>query len=241
VDLAWLAGFEPAAVLVEILNEDGNMARRPELEQFAKDHELKIGTIADLIHYRLETEKSIEHISVHDVLTDFGPFRLHTYLDTIEQRLHLALVLGAVDPDEPFLVRVHVQNPLNDVMSIQRADFGLPLRTALSEIVAAGSGLALVLGGHRNDDEVLRQIQEKPEPSIVPGGDDRRSRELRTYGIGAQIIADLGVRKMRVLSAPWKLTGLAGFGLEVVEYLEAHADSAADSGTEADLEDEQVA
>jgi len=220
VDLAMLAGLEPAAVLVEILNEDGSMARRPELEEFAREHGLKIGTIADLIHYRMETEKSVEHVSTHDVVTDFGPFTLHTYRDLIEDRLHLALMRGVPSPEDPFLVRVHVQNPLSDVLSIQRADFGMPLRTALSQIDAADSGLVLVLGGDRDDDEILRQIQEKPEPAMKSNGDNRRSRELRTYGIGAQIIADLGIRKMRVLSAPWKLTGLAGFGLEVEEYID---------------------
>ena len=220
VDLAMLAGLEPAAVLVEILNEDGSMARRPELEEFALEHGLKIGTIADLIHYRMETEKSVEHVSTHDVVTDFGPFTLHTYRDLIEDRLHLALMRGAPSPGDPFLVRVHVQNPLSDVLSIQRADFGMPLRTALTQIDAAGSGLVLVLGGDKDDDEILRQIQEKPEPAMKSNGDNRRSRELRTYGIGAQIIADLGIRKMRVMSAPWKLTGLAGFGLEVEEYID---------------------
>jgi len=224
VDMAMLAGLEPAAVLVEILNEDGSMARRPELERFALEHGLKIGTIADLIHYRMETEKTIEHVSVHDVQTDFGPFRLHAYRDTIEGRLHLALLRGEVNPAEPFLVRVHVQNPLSDVLSIQRADFGMPVRTALSKIDAEGSGLVLVLGGNKDDGTILRQIQQQPEPAIEANGDNRRSRELRTYGIGAQIIADLGVRKMRVLSAPWKLTGLAGFNLEVVEYIDAHND-----------------
>ena len=220
VDLAMLAGLEPAAVLVEILNEDGSMARRPELEEFAREHGLKIGTIADLIHYRMETEKSVEHVSTHDVVTDFGPFTLHTYRDLIEDRLHLALMRGLPSPEEPFLVRVHVQNPLSDVLSIQRADFGMPLRTALTQIDAAGSGLVLVLGGDKDDDEILRQIQEIPEPAMKSNGDNKRSRELRTYGIGAQIIADLGIRKMRVLSAPWKLTGLAGFGLEVDEYID---------------------
>jgi 3,4-dihydroxy 2-butanone 4-phosphate synthase/GTP cyclohydrolase II len=121
---------------------------------------------------------------------------------------------------------VHVQNPLSDVLAIHRADFGMPLRTAMSEIDANGSGLALVLGRSKDDDEVLRHIQQIPAPEIEAGGDNRRSRELRTYGIGAQIIADLGIRKMRVLSAPWKLTGLAGFGLEVVEYIDALADKA---------------
>jgi 3,4-dihydroxy 2-butanone 4-phosphate synthase/GTP cyclohydrolase II len=220
VDLAMLAGLEPAAVLVEILNEDGSMARRPQLEVFAREHGLKIGTIADLIHYRMQTERSIEQVSQHPVETDFGPFVLHTYRDTIEGRLHLALMRGQPDPLEPFLVRVHVQNPLSDVLSIQRSDFGLPVRTALAEIDRQGSGIVLVLGGHGSDEELLRQIQQKPEPSVVASGDDRRSRELRSYGIGAQIIVDLGVSKMRVLSAPWKLTGLAGFGLEVSEYVD---------------------
>jgi 3,4-dihydroxy 2-butanone 4-phosphate synthase/GTP cyclohydrolase II len=223
VDLAMLAGLEPAAVLVEILNEDGSMARRPELETFAQEHGLKIGTIADLIRYRMETEKSVEHISTHEVETDFGTFALHTYRDLIEDRLHLALMRGVPNPDEPFLVRVHVQNPLNDVLSIRRSDFGMPLRTAMEHIDDTGAGLALVLGGNKDDDEILRQIQQKPAPPIAPSGDNRRSRELRTYGIGAQIIADLGVRRMRVLSAPWKLTGLAGFGLEVEEYIETLA------------------
>jgi 3,4-dihydroxy 2-butanone 4-phosphate synthase/GTP cyclohydrolase II len=159
------------------------------------------------------------------VQTDFGPFRLHTYRDVIEGRLHLALVRGEIDPEEPFLVRVHVQNPLNDVLGIRRSDFGLPLRTALAEIDANGSGMVLVLGGQKEDDELLRLIQEKPEPVMQSSGDNRASRELRTYGIGAQIIADLGIRKMKVLSAPWKLTGLAGFGLEVVEYVDPLAEN----------------
>jgi 3,4-dihydroxy 2-butanone 4-phosphate synthase/GTP cyclohydrolase II len=227
VDLALLAGLEPAAVLVEILNEDGSMARRPELERFAQEHDLKIGTITDLIHYRMENERTIEHLSTHEVETDFGLFRLYAYRDSIEDNLHLALVRGEINPDEPCLVRVHVQNPLSDVLSIHRGDFGMPLRTAMAQ-VDEEAGLVLVLGGHRDDAEVLRQIQQRPAPAIEASGDNRRSRELRTYGIGAQIIAELGVRKMRVLSAPWKLTGLAGFGLEVVEYIDAMRERNAD-------------
>lgn len=220
VDLALLAGMEPAAVLVEILNEDGSMARRPQLERFAKEHDLAIGTIAGLIRYRLENEQTVTHLSSHDVTTDFGAFRLHCYRDSIENRLHFALVQGDPNPETPFLVRVHVQNPLSDVLSIQRDDFGLPLRRALAEIGAQGAGMVLVLGGHPDDNALQRLLQQEPEPAIAHGGDDHRSRELRTYGIGAQIIADLGVRKMRVLSAPRKLSGLSGFGLEVIEYVE---------------------
>jgi 3,4-dihydroxy 2-butanone 4-phosphate synthase/GTP cyclohydrolase II len=172
VDLVALAGLDPSAVLVEILNEDGTMARRPQLEIFAREHGLKLGTIADLIRYRLENERTVELISRHAVETDFGPFMLHSYRDTIEGRLHWALLKGEAGKE------------------------------------------------HADDDSLLRRIQQEPEPAITPSGDNQRSRELRTYGIGAQIIADLGVRKMRVLSAPTRLTGLSGFGLEVVDYVE---------------------
>lgn len=219
-DLAMLSGLEPAAVLVEILNEDGTMARRPQLEAFAQKHDLKIGTIAELIRYRLETERSVECISSSEVETDFGSFRLLTYRDSINDELHLALLMGEVDPDEPMLVRVHVQNPLSDVLSIKRDDFGLPLRLAMAEIARHGKGLVLVLGGHEDNDSLLRRIQKEPEPSVSRDGDNRQSSELRTYGIGAQIIVDIGIKKMRVLSAPKRMTGLAGFGLEVVEYVE---------------------
>ena len=225
VDLAMLAGVEPAAVLVEILNEDGSMARRPELEAFAKEHGLKIGTIAELIRYRLENERKVDCISSHEVSTAHGPFTLYTYRDHIENRVHLALLRGDVDPQEPMLVRVHVQNPLSDVLGIQRADFGLPLNVALKEVNHAGAGLVLVLGAQQDDEGLLRRIQEQPEPAVSRNGDNRASQELRTYGIGAQIISDLGIRKMRVLSAPLKLTGLSGFGLEVVEYVEPRAGS----------------
>ena len=220
-DLAMLAGLEPAAVLVEILNEDGTMARRPQLELYAQKHDLKIGTIADLIRYRLETEKSVECLSTHEVETDFGPFRLMTYRDSINHKLHLALLKGEIDPARPMLVRVHVQNPLSDVLGIKRDDFGLPLRLAMAEIERQGEGMVLVLGGHEDDDNLLRRIQKQPEPSVSSKGDSRESSELRTYGIGAQIIVDMGIRKMRVLSAPKHMTGLAGFGLEVVEYVES--------------------
>jgi 3,4-dihydroxy 2-butanone 4-phosphate synthase/GTP cyclohydrolase II len=220
VDLAMLAGVEPAAVLVEILNEDGSMARRPELEQFAREHGLKIGTIADLIRYRLENEHQVECVSTHDVETQWGPFRLFTYRDHIEHRLHLALLRGQIDADEPMLVRVHVPNRLCDMLGIQRKDFGLPLRVAMAEIERVGSGLLLVLADPENDESLLRRIQAEPEPAVSRNGDNRRSQELRTYGIGAQVIHDLGIRKMRVLSAPLKLTGLSGFGLEVIEYVE---------------------
>ena len=230
VDLAMLSGLEPAAVLVEILNEDGSMARRPQLEAYAEKHGLKIGTIADLIRYRLENEHSVECLSTHEVDTEFGPFRLLTYKDSINHDLHLALLKGEVNPEKPMLVRVHVQNPLSDVLGIKRNDFGLPLRLAMAEIARQGEGMVLVLGGHEDDEALLRRIQEQPEPSVSSSGDSRQSSELRTYGIGAQIIVDMGIRKMRVLSAPKRMTGLAGFGLEVVEYVDSGAGAESPGG-----------
>ena len=228
VDLALLSGLEPAAVLVEILNQDGTMARRPELEVYAEKHGLKIGTIADLIRYRLETEHSVERLSTTDVETDFGPFRLMTYRDSINNQIHLAMLKGEIDPSEPMLVRVQVKNPLSDILGIKRDDFGLPLRLAMSEIAREGQGMVLVLGGHEDDEDLLRRIQEQPEAMVLSGGDSRESSELRTYGIGAQIIVDMGIRKMRVLSSPKRMTGLAGFGLEVVEYVESELASVND-------------
>ena len=169
----------------------------------------------------METENTIECLSAHDINTDFGPFRLMTYRDRIENHLHLALLKGEVEADEPTLVRVHVQNPLSDVLGIKRDDFGLPLRVAMAEVERVGKGLVLVLGGEKDDEKLLRRIQAEPEPAVSASGDSRQSSELRTYGIGAQIIYDMGIRKMRVLSAPKRMTGLAGFGLEVIEYVES--------------------
>ena len=221
VDLAMLAGLEPAAVLVEILNEDGSMARRPELEVFAAEHDLKIGTIADLIHYRLQNEQSVEAVHEQTVATEFGDFQLHVYRDRIEGRLHHALVKGDLGGPEASLVRVHVQNPLSDVLGLQRSDFGMPLRLALQTVAQEGEGLVLVLGGIQDDAAQLARL--KQEHHIDAEGDNRAAQELRTYGIGAQIIRDLGVRKMRVLSAPKRMTGLSGFGLEVTDYVEPAA------------------
>jgi len=229
VDLAMLAGLEPAAVLVEILNEDGSMARQPELHKFAREHGLKIGTIADLIRYRMENENTIQRLSAHPVETDFGEFNLIAYRDLFEKRLHIAMLLGDVNPEDPFLVRVHVRNQLGDVLGIHSTKFGLPLRTAMQAIADNGSGLLLLLGGEERDDDILHKLEEREPPNVAESGDNRTAQELRTYGVGAQIIADLGVRRMRVLSAPKRFHGLSGFGLEVVEYVDAPLSAEADS------------
>jgi 3,4-dihydroxy 2-butanone 4-phosphate synthase/GTP cyclohydrolase II len=221
-DLTRLAGLEPAAAIVEILNDDGTMARRPDLEDFARRHQLKIGTIADLIHYRMQNEKTVERVAECDMGTGWGRFRLVAYRDRIDKQLHLALVKGKIDPEQAILVRVHVQNVLCDLLSAQLPECGWPLRDALNRIAREQSGVVIVLGKPEDSEELLRRIRQYPFQGVegrVPRSKPNSATELRTYGLGAQILLDLGVRRMRVLSAPKKLSGLSGFRLEVVEYV----------------------
>jgi len=219
-DLARLAGMEPAAVIVEILNEDGSMARRPDLEKFAAEHGIKIGTIADLIEYRMLNEKTIEHVAASRMPTEFGEFRLHAYRNLIDDQVHLALVKGDMDPETPTLVRVHVENTLCDIFGSRRNDCGWPLRDVLQRIADEGQGVAIILRLADESDVLINRIRQYAEEDR--GIDLPRhevGNDLRTIGIGAQILTELGVRQMRVLSAPKKMHGLSGFGLEVVEYV----------------------
>lgn len=220
-DLARLAGFEPAAVIVEVLNEDGTMARRADLEAFAAEHGLKIGTIADLIHYRVANEKAVVREERCDLPTELGNFRVTAYRDTIEGEVHLALVLGDISPERPTLVRVHLQNTLCDLFGAHHPACGWPLRDVMQQICEAGEGVIVVLRNRDRSDDVLSKVRELcnlEQEEQAPRLRTDRS-ELRTYGIGAQILADLGVRKMRVMSAPKAMHGISGFDLEVVEYV----------------------
>jgi 3,4-dihydroxy 2-butanone 4-phosphate synthase / GTP cyclohydrolase II len=212
-DLALLAGLEPAGVLVEILNEDGSMARRPQLEAFAREHGLKIGTIADLIHHRLQTEHTVERVDERDVDTEHGSFRLVTYRDRIARDLHFALVRGEPHPDAPVLVRVHVKNPLSDLLRLRRADLGLSLASALAEIARCDAGILVVLADRTDPEALLARLRQQPPPAAGIA-------EWRRNGAGAQILADLGARRLRLLGTPRRHVALAGFGLEVVEYVE---------------------
>ena len=214
-DLAALAGLEPAAVLIEILHEDGSMARRPELEVFARKHGLKIGSIADLIRHRLETEKTVQRVHEEDVQTEFGAFRLVAYRDVIRKGLHFALVRGTVDDGAPVLSRVHVRNTLSEVLHLQRDDLGITLTAALRRIADEDRGVLLVLSGDDTPDTLLAGLQRQPRPE--PARD--LQQEWRELGLGAQILADLGVHRLRVIGTPRKLVGLGGFDLEVVEYV----------------------
>ena len=208
-DLARLAGLEPASVIVEILNEDGSMARRDDLELFAEKHNIKWGTIEDLISYRIENEKTIERISERDFKTEYGEFRLVSFLDSIHNETHLALVKGDLGEGQVACVRVHMEDTLRDVLHESSSSFGVD--AALSHIAKSDSGVLLLLR-KQTDQSILQRVDNA---SYFGGGDD-----IKTYGVGAQILSDLGVRQMRILGSPRKLHGLKGFGLEVVEYVD---------------------
>jgi 3,4-dihydroxy 2-butanone 4-phosphate synthase/GTP cyclohydrolase II len=166
------------------------MARRPELEEYAAQHGLKIGTIADLIRHRLATEQTIERLSEQMVDTDAGRFRLIVYRDVLAKELHHALVYGQPDPAQPTLVRVHTKNFWSDVIGIARPDFGTPLRRAMSQVAAAGCGVVVVIGDRPDNDAQLARLQGE-----TPSSDG--AQPWRTTGIGAQILADLGLKRLR--------------------------------------------
>jgi len=216
-DLARLAGLEPASVIVEVLNDDGSMARRPDLEKFAQHHGLKIGTIADLIRYRLEKERSIERISEQEIQTEFGPFRMCAYEDHVNRTVHLALIRGSLDAGDAPLVRVHLKDTLRDAIGVQDDTLGWPLRAAMQRIAKEGRGVVVILRPEETPRDLMDAVTALKRPDggvLAPAG-----KVLRTYGIGAQILRDLGVSRMRVLSAPKQMHGLSGFDLEVVEYV----------------------
>jgi 3,4-dihydroxy 2-butanone 4-phosphate synthase/GTP cyclohydrolase II len=220
-DLARLAGFESAAVIVEIMNEDGTMARRDDLEIFSKKHDLKIGTIADLINYRLVTEKTTQCISERQVNTHYGEFTLKTYLDNARDEKHFALVMGDVSGGDAPLVRVHVNRSARDLLAIEpRQGFqSWSTHTALEAIAKEGRGALVLLyypesaeDMDRNIDEMLNIKTEKTPPA--------NEVVYLQVGTGSQILMDLGVSKMRLLSAPFKFSGISGFDLEVEEYID---------------------
>ena len=223
--MARLAGFEPAAVIVEILNEDGTMARRDDLFIFAKKHHLKIGTIEDLIRYRVENERTISRIQTNTVNTTHGEFTIVAYQDNSEKSIHLALIKGEISADEPTLVRVHIENELCDMLQLEEKACGWPLRDTMKHISDEGKGVIVIL---RNPgcsaEELLSILSTMDKPSDTRKANDKENEtspnELRTFGIGAQILFDLGVRKMHVMSSPKRFHGLAGFGLEIVDYVQ---------------------
>ena len=219
-DLARLAGFEPAAAIVEILNEDGSMARRDDLFKIAEQHNLKIGTIEDLIRYRVETEKTIQRCHEVELDTEFGKFNVIAYDDIANQtNNHLALVKGKIDADTPVLVRVHVEDTLCDMLSLTEEGVAWPIRDIMAKMQAAESGVIVVLSASDQSSflDRLKELDKNHEKQAEY--DDSSRTQFKTFGIGAQILSDVGVQKMRVMSAPRQYNGLAGFGLEIVEYV----------------------
>ena len=213
VDLAQMSGLMPAGVICEILNDDGTMARMPELMKFAEEHGIKIGTIADLIEYRGRTESLLEEMGDTLVHTPWGEFRQHVYVDKLSGETHLALVKGEISADRETLVRVHEPFSAMDFLQID-PNHSWPLPTALSHLSQAESGVAILL--HRTEDGSALLERTLPKNSFQVKKWDRK-----TYGIGAQILAGLGVQKMRVMGKPSSMNGLNGFGLQVTGFEEA--------------------
>ena len=217
-DLARLAGLTPAAVIVEIMNDDGTMARRPQLEAFARQHGLRMGTIRDLIRHRLRTERSVERIAQRRVQTEFGEFDLYCYEDHVHRDLHLVLARGDFGGGALPLVRVHVADTLRDALGVRSDARAWTLRDALQRIAAEPCGALVVLREPESPRALADAVQGLTQGE--PSDNQQAQTVLRTYGIGAQILKDLGLGRIRVLSAPKQLLGVSGFDLEVVEYVD---------------------
>jgi len=214
-DLASLAGLDPSAVIVEIMNDDGTMARRGDLEKFAQKHGLKIGTIADLIHYRNISERSIKLVDQTEVKSEEGEFDLFAYEDTINGNIHIALVKGKLDSKKEIMVRVQQNNTLQDVIGINQFGSRLSFSQAMNKINKEGSGVLLLLSHQETPKELLSNV------SFLKGekkANENESPDSRIVGVGAQILKDLGVKKIRLLGASAKYP-LTGFDLEITEFI----------------------
>jgi len=241
VDLCRLAQLHPAGVLCEVMNDDGTMARRPQLQAFARRHGLKIGTIAGLIRHRLRTERTVERIAEQSVRTELGEFRLYAYQDAVSLDVHLALAHGRLDGPEPPLVRVHLADTLRDLLGVQAAARTWTLRAAMQRIVESGNGVVVVLRNQESAPELADALRTltaaarsaapapaasapvagatTPPPAAESVPEAAERTVLRTFGVGAQILKDLGVRRMRVLSAPKQMHGISAFDLEIDGYI----------------------
>ena len=216
-DLARLAGCEPSSVIVEILNEDGTMARRPDLEIFAKEHDLKLGTIADLIEYRNNNETTIERLGHCTLPTEFGEFEMLTYRDTIDNQIHYALMKGTIQFDSETLVRVHLQDTFKDILHSGASQWTLP---KAMERIANEGGVLLILSKQESPEAIAMKVQQLATPDDHPQVKINPKAPSRQVGVGSQILADLGVKKMRLLSSgAQRYHSLSGFGLDVSEYI----------------------
>ena len=214
-DLAQLAGLTPASVICEILRDDGTMARLPDLVPFAKEHGLKIGTIADLIEFRSGNETLVRRVTERTIETACGPFRLVGFLERVTGAVHLALVRGEIRNDRETLVRVHEPLSVVDLLDTGPTAHTWTLQGALAHIAEVGSGIVVLLNCIESAGGLLERVAEAPRPKRTPG-----KMNLLTYGIGAQILRDLNVGKMRLMAAPRKMPSLDGFNLEISGFLQ---------------------
>ena len=219
-DLARLAGYQASAAIVEIMNEDGSMARRPDLEKFAEKHQLKIGTIVDLIHYRIANEQTVERVSSNTMETEYGEFDVHSYKDSISGSLHLAFTKGEISSDKDLLVRVHIPNTLRDVCEVHNAErTSWSFSGALKKISEEGAGVAVLLSGNDYGKGVEQNLASALASASGLSQSNRPGNDL-TIGTGSQILRDLGVGKMRLLSYPANFNAVSGFDLEVVDFVQ---------------------
>jgi 3,4-dihydroxy 2-butanone 4-phosphate synthase/GTP cyclohydrolase II len=216
-DLAEIAGLMPASVICEILKDDGTMARLPDLIEFAQEHGLKIGTIADLIHYRSQTESMVERVGERTMHTPHGAFRAIAYRDKPSGGAHLALVHGEIEGAAESLVRVHQPVSILDLLETSTTTHSWNVAAALAAIQAAPCGVMVMLNCEESAEQMFSQFAALCNPEVKPPARAARM-DLRTYGIGAQILKDLGVGKMKLLANPRKMPSMAGFDLEVVGY-----------------------
>ena len=215
-DLAGMAGCTPSAVICEIMKDDGTMARLPDLQVFAAEHGLKIGTIADLIEHRSRVESLVENKGTRPLQTAFGDFTAHAFQDTTGHGVHLALVKGQWTADEVVSVRVHEPLSVLDALEVGRSLHSWSLDAALSHIAKEGKGVVVLLNCGESGAQLLEQFEGIARPSHAP---ERGRMDLRTYGVGAQILRQCGVQKMRLMGSPRRMPSMAGYGLETVGYV----------------------
>jgi len=215
-DLAAMAGLTPAAVICEIMKDDGTMARLPDLQLFAAEHGLKIGTIADLIHYRSAHESLVQKIGERSLSTAWGEFSAHAWRDKPSQGLHLALVKGTWQPGQEVPVRVHEPLSVLDALETNRAMHSWNLEQSLKHIAATGHGVAVLLNCGESAQQLLAQFDGTARAAQAP---ERGRMDLRTYGVGAQILRELGVQRMSLMGTPRRMPSMAGYGLEVAGYI----------------------
>ncbi len=215
-DLAAMAGCSPAAVICEIMKDDGTMARLPDLQLFAAEHGLKIGTIADLIHHRSRNESLVEKIGERSLQTAYGEFTAHAFRDQTSQSVHLALVKGSWDADDTVPVRVHEPLSVLDALEINRSMHSWGLDTSLVYLDRQGKGVAVLLNCGESPERLLQQFEGTARAAQAP---ERGRMDLRTYGIGAQILRECGVHKMRLMGNPRRMPSMTGYGLEITGYI----------------------